>query len=428
VDSKKIVENTAWLLSENILRIGLGIFVGSWIARYLGPEQFGMLSFAIAFAALFEAFATFGLDPIIVRNITANPLDKNKILGTSFLLKLCGGLFALSLTVIFVSWFKPDDQLSRWLVGIVAGAMVFQAFDTIDFYFQSQIQSKYSVWSRSLAFIVISLVRIFLILRHAPLITFAWVSLMEIVIGSIAICVIYQWQRLSLRLWLFKTKVLKNLIKDGWPLFIVSIFTLLYTRIDQIIVAQLLGNKTVGIYASAVRISEMFYFIPLAIKSSIFPYILKSKHENESFYLGKIQKYYDRVAWFGVLIVIFNIAFSKVIINLLYGQAYQDAASVLSIHIWCALFVCLGSASDIWLMAENLQKYILYRAIFAVISNISLNLILVPLYGVKGAASAAAISYGLSVFCLVFFKKTRQQAGMLLSSFNFFRYIRNNAS
>lgn len=422
-DSQKIAKNAAWLLSENILRTGLGIVVGSWIARYLGPEQFGLLSFAVAFAALFSAFAIFGLDPIIVRNITADPLDKNKILGTSFLLKLCGGLFALCLTVIFISWVKPNDQLSRWLVGITAAAMVFQAFDVIGLYFQTKIQSKYSVWARGFAFIVISFVRIFLILRRAPLITFAWASLIEIVIGSIVICIMYQWQRLSLKLWLFRIGVLKNLIKDGWPLFFVTIFTLILTRIDQIMIGQMLDNKAVGIYAAAVRVSEMFYFFPLAIKSSIFPYIVMSKHTGGESYLRKMQKYYDRVVLSGVVIVIFSTILSKTIINFLYGQQYLEAATILSIHIWCALFVCLGSSGDIWLMAENLQRYILYRAVFAGVSNILLNLALIPLYGVKGAALTAVASYGISVFCLVFFKKTRQQINMQLSSFNFFRYV-----
>ena len=423
-DSQKIVKNTAWLLSENILRIGLGIFIGSWIARYLGPEQFGMLSFAVAFAALFSAFATFGLDPVIVRNIAVNPLDKNKILGTTFLLKLFGGFFALCLTIIFIFWLKPDDQLSHWLVGITAAAMVFQAFDVISLYYQAQIQSRYSVWARGFALIVISFVRIFLIMRRAPLITFVWASLIEIVIGSIVIFIMYQWQRLSLKLWLFRIDILKNLIKDGWPLFIVAIFTFILTRIDQIMIGQMLGNKEVGIYAATVRVSEMFYFFPLAIKSSIFPYIIKSKQMDGESYLWKIQKYYDRVVLSGVSIVIFNIILSRAIINFLYGQQYLGAAAILSIHIWCALFVCLGSASDIWLMTENLQRYILYRAIFAGTSNILLNLALIPLYGVKGAALAAAISYGMSVFCLVFFKRTRKQVSMQLSSFNFFRYIR----
>ncbi|MDD5109207.1 MAG: flippase [Candidatus Omnitrophica bacterium] len=423
-DSQKIVKNTGWLLSENALRIGLGIFIGSWIARYLGPEQFGMLSFAVAFATLFSTFATFGLDPIIVRNITVKPLDKNKILGTAFLLKLFGGFFALCLTIVFIFWFKPNDQLSRWLVGITAAAMVFQAFDVINLYFQAEIQSKYSVWARGFALIVISLVRVFLIMRCAPLIAFAWASLIEIILGSIVIVIMYQWKRLSLISWLFRIEILRNLINDGWYLFIVSIFTLILTRIDQIMIGQILDNKAVGIYAATVRVSEMFYFFPLAIKSSIFPYIIKYKQVDEESYLRKIQKYYNRAALSGVTIVIFNIILSRAIINFLYGKQYLGAATVLSIHIWCALFVCLGSASDIWLMAENLQRYILYRAIFAGTSNILLNLVLIPLYGVKGAALSAAISYGMSVVCLAFFKKTRQQVRMQLSLFNLLKYVR----
>lgn len=149
---QKILANTGWLFVDKILRMGVGLLVGVWVARYLGPEQFGLYNYALSFVALFSAFATLGLDGIVVRDIVRDPSYKNEILGTAFILKLLGGISTLILAVGAVSLLRPHDNLTRWLVGIIAAGTIFQAFDVIDFWFQSQVQSKYTVYAKNVAF------------------------------------------------------------------------------------------------------------------------------------------------------------------------------------------------------------------------------------------------------------------------------------
>ncbi|MCR4321033.1 MAG: oligosaccharide flippase family protein, partial [Candidatus Brocadiaceae bacterium] len=141
---QNILVNTGWLFADRILRMGVGLFVGVWVARYLGPEQFGLYSYALAFVSLFGAFATLGLDGIVVRDIVRDPACKYETLGTAFVLKLIGGSLTFLLVIIAISLLRPHDRLTHWLVGITAVGMIFQAFDTIDFWFQSQVKSKYT--------------------------------------------------------------------------------------------------------------------------------------------------------------------------------------------------------------------------------------------------------------------------------------------
>lgn len=156
---QKILANTGWLFIDKIIRMGVGLLVGIWVARYLGPEQFGLYNYALSFVALFSALATLGLDGIVVRDIVRDPSCKDETLGTAFVLKLIGG----GLTFLFVvganSLLRPHDRLTQWLVGIIALGTIFQAFDTIDFWFQSQVKSKHTVYSKNTAQLAINIVR-----------------------------------------------------------------------------------------------------------------------------------------------------------------------------------------------------------------------------------------------------------------------------
>jgi O-antigen/teichoic acid export membrane protein len=155
---QNVIRNTGWQFGDSILRMGVGLIVGIWIARYLGPEQFGLFSYALAFVALFSGLATLGLDDIIVREIVRDPACKDVILGSAFLMKVVGGALSFVVATGTISLLRPTDGLSQWMVGIVAAGAVFQAFNIIEFWFHSQVQAKYSVLAKNVAFIVCSVI------------------------------------------------------------------------------------------------------------------------------------------------------------------------------------------------------------------------------------------------------------------------------
>lgn len=414
---QKAISNTGWLFADKIIRMGVGLFVGVWVARYLGPEQFGIYNYAIAFVALFSAFATLGLDGIVVRDIVHNPADKDKTLGTSFVLRLIGGIVTLLLAFCTISLIRPGNILIHWLVAIIAAGMIFQSFDVIDFWFQAQVRSKYTVYAKNTAFLLTSIAAVLLILLKAPIIAFACIILCEFVIGAVGMIVVYKVNGHFLREWRVSFMRGKELLNDSWPLILSGIAVMIYMRIDQIMIGEMLGDSAVGIYSVSVRLSEAWYFIPIAITMSVFPSIIDARKISKGLYNERLQKLYNLMTWIAISIAIPITFLSHDIIRILYGKNYIQAAPVLSIYVWAGVFVFLGVASGKFLLVENYTRIAFYRTLFGAVINVVLNIVFIPKYGIKGAAIATLVSYFSSVFFIVFIKNTRQQSIMMLKSF-----------
>jgi O-antigen/teichoic acid export membrane protein len=387
----KYLKNTSWLLGEKILRMTLGLFVGIWVARYLGPEQFGLFSYAQSFVALFAAIATLGLDGIVVRELIESENKRNQLLGTAFILKLTGAFFVLVLLGLSV-FLQSNDYQTSMIIFVVASATIFQSFNVIDFYFQSKVLSKYVVYSNVFSLLLSSVIKVILILNEAPLIAFAYVILFDSLVLTSGFIYFYLQNKLSIFSWSFDKNWAKSLLKDSWPLILSGLVISMYMKIDQVMIKNMLGNADVGQYSAAVRLSEIWYFIPMVISSSLFPAILNARKISKELYYSRIQQLYDMMAWMAITIAIPMTFLSGWVVDLLYGAQFSEAGGVLIIHIWSAVFVFLGVASSKWFIAEGLQRYSLYRTLTGAILNIGLNLVLIPGYGIYGAAIATLAS------------------------------------
>ena len=275
-DAKKIVANIGWLSLDKLLHALVGLLVGVWITRYLGPEQFGLLSYTQAFVALFSVLASLGMDVIVVRNIVRNPDIAGETLGTAFIMRLAAGLLTLCLTILAISVMYPHDQLIKLLVAIIAAGTVFQAFDIIDLWFQARVCSKYTVYAKNAAFLAVSLLKVVLILKEASLVAFALAGLAEVIIGSVGMVIVYRASGQSLAKWRGSLARGKDLFRDSWPLIFSSMVIMIYMRIDQIMLREMLGDNSVGVYSAAVRLAEVWYFIPMAVVPSVFPSIVEA--------------------------------------------------------------------------------------------------------------------------------------------------------
>ena len=388
----KYFKNISWLFAEKILRMVVGLFVGVWVARYLGPEQFGLFSYALSFVGLFTAFATLGLDGIVVRELVKYPEKEDKIIGTVFWLKVIGAFCVLLLLGIVVS-FTLNDKTTNMLIFIIASATIFQSFNVIDMYFQSKVMSKYVVFANMISLLVSSIVKIWLIFIQAPLIWFAWSVLLDSFILACGLMYFYiQKKSIKIKYLKFYAFMAKTLIKDAWPLILSGIVISIYMKIDQVMIKEMLGNNAVGQYAAAVRLSEIWYFVPIVVVSSLFPAIINAKKQSHEVYYSRLQSLYDLMVVLAIAIAIPMTFLSHWIIDLLYGEAYSKAGGVLMIHIWTSIFVFLGVASGKWFVVENLQKYSFYRSLIGVSVNVILNFILIPMYSIYGAAIATVIA------------------------------------
>lgn len=414
---RAIITNTAWLFADRILRMGVGLIVGVWVARYLGVQQYGLFNYATAFVALFSPFANLGLDNVVIRDIVRNTSNKEQILATAFWLKLIGGVTSLLLAVVFISVFRQNEKLAIWLVAILATAGIFQTLDIIDFWFQSQVQSKYTVVAKNTAFFIVTFIKVVLIKTQAPLIAFAWATLAEIVLGAIGLVIVYKAKGYSLKLWYWSLSVAKSLLKDSWPLILSGVTIMIYMKIDQIMLGEMIGDSAVGIYSAASRISEVWYFIPTAIVSSVSPTIFAAKQTDEALYYQRIQQLLRLMVLISILIALPMSFLSKTIITILFSNSYTIAGQILAIHIWASLFVFMGVATSPWFIAEGLTHFSLSRTFIGAIMNVLLNLLLIPSFAGVGAAIATVISQAFASFVShAFHPKTRKIFQLQLKS------------
>ena len=413
----RIIENISWLFLDKVLRMGFGLLVGVWVARFLGPDKFGLINFATAFTSLFGAIAILGLPGVVVRDLIRDPNSKELTLGSAGCLHFIGGVFSYCLIMIVIAFLRPDDDLSRTVVAIIASMMFFKISEISVYWFESQIKSKYIVWVRNSVFLLFIFVKIVLLLNEAPFIAFVWVIFFEALIASISILCVMNVYGPSLLKMRVKLKRIKELLNDSWPLILSAIAVSIYMQIDQIMLGQMKGDKVVGIYSAAVKVSEIWYFIPIAIASSVFPSILEAKKKSERQYYACFQQLYDAMVILSISVAVFMTFFSKYIIFFLFGDAYEEAGRILSIHIWASIFVFLGVASSKWFLAEERQIISLHRTTLGAIVNVVMNVILIPIYGGIGAAIATVFSYAAAAFLADFIHfETRKMFFMKLSS------------
>lgn len=420
LELKQFLGNTGWMLGDKIVSQSVGLFVGVWLARYLGPQLFGDFSYATALVLIFSPFATLGLDGIVIRRLVQDPSCKNEVLGTSFIIMLVGGLVAFALTMASIFIVKPDNNLIYWLVGILASCIIFQAFIAIEFWFESQLQWKFSAFGKTSAFLLLSFVKISLILLEAPLIAFAWAALAETILGSIGLLIVYRLRGYSIRAWLFSHSMAKLLLRDSWPLFFTIFLTMIYLRIDQVMIGKMIGSEELGNYSVAVRISEVWYFIPTIICSSILPAVIRAESVSEELFHAHLQRLYCLMAFISYVVALPVAFFSDTVIQVLFSSAYTEASPILAMLIWAGLFTSLGAARHVFILSKNWTKVNLVSIGLGSVLNILLNFLLIPQYGAMGAAMATVISYWFAVHGTCFLFPPLRKTGWMLTKAIFY--------
>ncbi len=419
---RKILANMGWLMVDRVIRMGIGLFVGVWVARYLGPVQFGSLNFAVAFVALFGTAVTLGLDAIVVREILHNPDDSHEILGTTLALRCGGGLLGIGVSIATLRLIQPHDRQALLLVSVYSLTMLFQALDTIDSYFQSQVRSKITVWAKNGAFLVFAAIRVALIYAKAPLWTFVAAITGEVALGAAALMLGYHLSGGRISFWRCSKKKAVHLVQQSWPVIFSAMAIMIYMRLDTVMLKVMKGDFAVGLYSAATRVSEVWYFIPMAIVSSVSPSIIRAKDNSELFY-GRLRKLFFLMTLSACVIGSLVALASSTIIRILYSNTYSGAGPVLAVHIWASVFVFLGVAQSSWDVAKNMLKLSLYRTILGAMINVSMNLYLIPRYSAMGAAIATVVSYAVSgVFANIFSAQTRPIFYMQMKSFIPYRF------
>ena len=404
-----ILANTAYLGVTRVAQLFVSFTIGVSVARYLGPAGAGALAYAVSFVALFSSIAALGLDTIVIRDLAANEPGSavsEEVLSSAFLLRIVATPVTIIIIVV-ASLLADRDDKTRLLIVIVASGVIFQPLSVIDLYFQSLVKSKYVVYTQLAALGVVSIARVILLLAGAPLLAFAGITALETALSMFGLVYVYRRHRGRAPKLTISKRVAWALLSQAWPLALTGILTSIYINVDRVLIKHLLGNASAGKYAVVVSISTALYFVPIALGQSLFPSLVESRRDS-ALYQRRLQQAFDALLWAAVAIALPVTFIAEPLMHFLYGAPYEGSGAALAILIWSAVFTFLGLVTSYWLVAENLQRIYPVRIFASLSTCVVLDFVLIPSWGIRGAAVATVVAQLVSSTVVYAFSKQTQ--------------------
>ena len=397
---RRVLGNAGWLAAERILRLALGVLLSAWTARHFGPAQFGLLNFSLAIVLVFSIFAALGLETVVVRDLVRMPERSAEILASAWVLRIAGALAGIVACIAAIGLLRPDESMTVQVVGVLALGLLPQTMDVVVHRYQAAMNARPVTIIRSAAFLVFAAVRSLILLNHGSLVDLALASTAEVLFTAVLLGYLGYRDGNVLRLSQATMSECVRLLRQCWPLAISTLSVTIYMRIDQLMLGELAGDRAVGVFSAAVRISEAWYFIPMALMVSITPALAASYVKSANEYRAMLERFgrsIVRIA-FGVALIMSVLA--PQLMRLVYGPEYGESAQVLAIHAWAGVLVCLGILGNDWLLNAGLVRFAMYQAMAGAVISVLLNLWLIPSYGVVGAAMSTLGGYLVSALLL----------------------------
>jgi len=397
---RKVAHSAFWLFVDRVIRLGIGLLVGVAVARYLGPDRFGQFNYVIAFVTLFGTAVAAGTDTVAIRVLAREPDRAGAILGAAAVIRLVGIPVVLAALAATAFAMHAGDTATLQLIAVYAATLLFRPADVVDLWFQAETNARPTVWARNIAFFLTSAVKVGLLLKGASLIAFVAVEPLGAALGAAFLLAAYRFAGRRLTVAGATRGDVRMLLAAGAPLLLSGLAIVIYTRIDQVMLEHLPGGgaRQLGLYSAALRLSEVWYFLPVALTSSVFPALVRSKEADESRYLDRLRRLFSLMAVIALTVAISTSLFASQLIQLVFGDRYAGAGTVLSIHVWTSIFVFWGVVGETWYLNEGLTRLTLYRTGSAALANVALNLVMIPRYGGVGAAIATLVSQAWSAW------------------------------
>jgi PST family polysaccharide transporter len=416
----KILGNAGWQVLDRLLRMGVGVIVSVWIARALGPEEFGTLNWMLALVGLLFTTTTMGLNEILVRELVVHPEDAPVLLGTGLVMQLAGALIGMAMILGLVVLLRPGDEGALWLALVVAPTLLMQVSDVLRYHYQALQETRYIVWVAGVAFVTVTIIRVVMLLTGAPMIGFAFVTTLEMGLAGLGMAFVFArhssrrgWRAAQMR---FDMARARSLLAVSWPMLLTGIALLINMKIELVMLGQLTDDATVGIYTAAVRLSELWYFLPLVIAGAAFPAVIGVYGRDDAAAAWQWRRLYAAMLWLAIAAGVAATLVSGWLVPTLFGQLYAAAAPVLTVHIWAGVSVCLGLVWGKWMLLEGRQHQLLIMQLGGAGLNVGLNFWLIPLMGAMGAAWATLGSYLISMVFGFFLHQPRETLGHLAAA------------
>lgn len=387
----KIITNLYWAVLGKVVTLLSTLFVGILVARYLGPEQYGLMNYVVSYVSLFQILASFGMDNIEIRELSKQNIDKDIIIGTAFRLKLFFAVITVFLVIITALLFE-SDRFTIVMIIIYSLSIIINRFTVIRNYFTSIVCNEYIVKSEISRTCISSIIKILLLLLKAPLWAFICALTFDFVLLSSGYIIAYKTKVGSIKRWRFDKNIAKYIIKQSYPLLFSGAAVIIYQRIDQVMIGNILDKESVGLFSVASKFVEILIFIPTIIAQSTTPILIRIKEKSQYEYHIKSQIFMSITIWICLFVSLITSICSNWIIIYTFGDKFINSIPILQILSFKAVGVAISSTAGQIIIIENLQKYTIMRDILGCIICILLNLLLLPQIGIKGAAITAFVS------------------------------------
>lgn len=406
---RRYFSNTGWLLGGQALSLAVSFFVGAWLARSLGPQDYGFFSYSLSFAGLFSMLASLGIDGILSRDLIKFPQRRPSLLGSGLVIKLGGGLLAWLSATAAAIYFIPSG-LGQIIVSLIALGYLLQSLNIIDIFFRSQVESKFSVRAQSLAILLASAVKIYVVAYGYSLSWLAAAYSLEILLFGLILVGSYRARRLP-EPWVFEGKTARYLLLSSWPLLFSGVASFFLLRIDQVMIGHYLTTEAVGLYAAGVKLSEVWYFLPGIIIASVFPALVNGQTSDPGVYHKRLRYLYWLLGGIALTISVIISLAARPVIYWLFGEQFMLSYQSASIYAWSMVGWFLFSVWWYKLMTENRLQLIFFSSLLLLAVNVLLNIWLIPLYGISGASVATLISYSLILVFIIYSSVHENTAG-----------------
>lgn len=406
---RRYFKNTAWMMNARVVGLIISFLTIIYVARELGPAQYGELSYVISFVGLFAILALGNSDQVLYRDLIRYPEREHELLGTGFVVKLIAGTVTFLITNLAVFLLESDVILTLMIV-IFSFNFFVSPLQVIFLKFQAETTSKPLAIVTIAVTVILNALKILIVAFDGSLLYLAGVLLLEPILFGIASIYLY-WSvyRRSITTWSFNRTYAYTLLIDSAPLVALAAFSIIYARIDQVLIRHLMDTSAVGHYAAAVRLTEAWAFVPGALMTALYPAIVNAHKTSEELYLRRIARL--SLFFFGLscFIAIVTTILAPFIITVLYGPAFAESITVLRIYIWAFIGTTQGILVSHFILTENLRKIQATIALIPMILNIVLNLLWIPQYGIAGAAYATLVSYVCMPLLTLVFSATRHK-------------------
>ena len=396
----------------------ISLVVGLITARYLGPSNYGIINYALAYTAFFMAFCTLGINSVLVKEFVDNPQEEGTIIGSSLCLRAVSSFLSAAIIVCIVCIVDRNDLTVIIVTALCSISLIFNIFETFNYWFQSKLKSKVTAIVTLIAYAITSLYKVLLLILGKGVEWFAFANALDYICLGIMLMISYKrygGSKLS-----FSKSVSKRILSKSVPFILPGLMVAVYGYADKFMLKHMLDESQVGFYSTATAICTMWCFVLTAIIDSVYPSIMEAYKVDKVLFEKRNRQLYAIVFYVSVVVSTLFCIFGELAIWLLYGEAYLPSVGPLRVITWYTAFSYLGVARNAWVVCENKQKYLKYIYISAAIINVILNLVFIPLWGATGAAAASLVTQIFTTMILPFFiKDLRRNSVLMLESIIF---------